>query len=431
MDMLLRFGVENHLSIQKRQELSFAASSLRDREDGLIPCSDVSVGTVIPAAIIYGANASGKTNFLNALKTMQRMVLWSQSRGTPDGGIPLRHEFRLDPAWSKRPSCFDVDFVLDGIRYHYGFEASDEAFVSEWLYEIPKAHRRKLYERDGGRFDFGRHLRGKNRSIAELTRPNSLFLSAAAQLGHPQLLGIYTYFQDMAFMLSPSVNSNSASDIFAKADEANRKQAISFLHAIDANVVWYERSESEISQKEREMKREFWALMKKFSESPDEDPPKSFDENNEVKIQLTHRGSGGENIPLGLGLESAGTIRLLPLLVRAYRALDQGRPLIVDELDASLHTHAAEALVKLFSGKGNGNGAQLVATVHDTSLLRSDALRRDQVWFAEKGAKGATEIYPLTDIRTRKGDNLELGYLQGRYGAVPMNDPLETIPGTP
>jgi len=202
--MLLRFGVENHLSIQKRQELSFAASSLRDREDGLIPCSDVSVGTVIPAAIIYGANASGKTNFLNALKTMQRMVLWSQSRGTPDGGIPLRHEFRLDPAWSKRPSCFDVDFVLDGIRYHYGFEASDEAFVSEWLYEIPKAHRRKLYERDGGRFDFGRHLRGKNRSIAELTRLNSLFLSAAAQLGHPQLLGIYTYFQDMAFMLSPS-----------------------------------------------------------------------------------------------------------------------------------------------------------------------------------------------------------------------------------
>ena len=428
--MLLRFGVENHLSIQKRQELSLAASSLRDNEDGLIHCPDVSGGAVLPAAIVYGANASGKTNFLNALRTMQRMVSWSQIKGTPGEGIPLRHEFLLDPAWSGRPSCFDIDFVIDGIRYHYGFGASDEAFVSEWLYEIPKAHRRKLYERDGDRFDFGRHLRGRNANVAELTRPNSLFLSAAAQLGHPQLSGIYTYFRDMVFMLSPSANSNAASSIFANADEANREQAIRFLRAIDANVVDYKRSEAEISEKELEMKREFWALAQRFSGSSDEDPPKSLDETNEVRIELTHRGSGGESVPLGLDLESAGTIRLLPLLVRAYRALDRGRPLIVDELDASLHTHAAEALVRLFSGRGNGNGAQLVATVHDTNVLRSAALRRDQVWFAEKGAGGATEIYPLTDIRTRRGDNLELGYLQGRYGAVPMNDPLETIPGS-
>ncbi len=427
--MLLRFGVENHFSIQKRQELSFAASSLRDNEDGLIRCPDVSGGAVIPSAIIYGANASGKTNFLNALRTMQQMVLWSQIKGTPGGGVP-RHEFRLDPAWSGRPSCFDIDFVLDGVRYHYGFEASDEAFVSEWLYGIPKAHRRKLYERDGDQFDFGRHLRGRNTNVAELTRPNSLFLSAAAQFGHPQLSGVYGYFRDMAFMLSPSVNSNAASSTFAEADEANREQAIRFLRSIDANVVDYKRYESEISDKDLEVKREFWALVQRFSGSQDEDPPKSLDERNEVRIELSHRGSGGESISLGLDLESAGTIRLLPLLVRAYRAFDRGRPIIIDELDASLHTRAAEALVKLFSGKGNGKGAQLVATVHDTNLLRSAALRRDQVWFAEKGAEGATEIYPLTDIRTREGDNLELGYLQGRYGAVPMNDPLETIPGT-
>lgn len=428
--MLLRFGVENHLSIQKRQELSFAASSLRDQKDGLISCAAVTGGAVIPSAIIYGANASGKTNFLNALSTMQQMVLWSQIRGTPGGGV-LRHEFRLDPACAEKASCFDVDFMIDGIRYHYGFEASDEAFVSEWLYEIPKAHRRKLYERDGARFDFGRHLQGRNRSVAELTRPNSLFLSAAAQLGHPQLSGIYTYFKDMAFMLSPSVNSNAASNIFTDADEATRERAIRFLRAIDTGVVGYKRSESEISEKDLEIKRELWALVQKISGIPNAEPPQSLDERNEVSIELSHRGAGGESIPLGLDWESAGTIRLLPLLVRAYRALDQGRPLIVDELDASLHTRAAEALVKLFSGKQNGNRAQLVATVHDTNLLRSNALRRDQIWFAEKGAEGATEIYPLTDIRTRRGDNLELGYLQGRYGAVPMNDPLETIPGSP
>ena len=135
--MLLRFAVENHLSICERQELSFAASSLKDQSDGLIDCEAVGSGAVVPAVVIYGANASGKTNFVNALSTMRGMVLWSQTKGEPSGGVP-RHEYLLDPSFSEKPSCFEIDFVFDGIRYHYGFEATDEAFTSEWLYEIPK-----------------------------------------------------------------------------------------------------------------------------------------------------------------------------------------------------------------------------------------------------------------------------------------------------
>ena len=106
-----------------------------------------------------------------------------------------------------------------------------------------------------------------------------------------------------------------------------------------------------------------------------------------------------------------------------YRALDEGTPVIMDELDASLHTHAGEAVLSLFCSVGsNPKGAQLLATTHDTNLMRSSSLRRDQLWFTQKDAKGVTEIYPLTDFKTRWGDNFELGYLQGRYGAVPFED---------
>ncbi|MDE0207120.1 MAG: AAA family ATPase, partial [Candidatus Tectomicrobia bacterium] len=92
-----------------------------------------------------------------------------------------------------------------------------------------------------------------------------------------------------------------------------------------------------------------------------------------------------------------------------------------DELDASLHTQASEAVLKLFSSRErNASGAQIIATTHDTNLLKSSVLRRDQVWFTEKDPEGSTQLYPLTEIRTRKGDDIRRGYLQGRYGAIPF-----------
>ena len=424
--MLLRIGVENHLSICERQELLLAASSLKDRDDGLIPCDAVDSRKLVPAAIIYGANASGKTNFVNAVHSMRSMVLWSHSRGEPGGRLP-RHEFRLDPGWSEKPSCFDIDFVIDGIRYHYGFEAIDEAFASEWLYEIPKSHRRRMFERDGMEFEFGRSLKGQNSSIARLTRSNSLFLSAAAQNGHPQLSRLYEYFRGTTFVSSGSVPGIEASMEFTKAGMDAR--VIDFLKSINTGVVDYRLNEQEIPAEAREFRREIQAVRGKMSEGRTKSGQE--DEGDYAAMELAHRGKGGRKVHLNPDLESAGTRRLLVVLSQAFKAIDAGLPMFIDELDASLHTYASEAVVRLFcSPKINRNGAQLVATTHDTNLMGSETLRRDQLWFTEKNTEGATEIYPLTDIRTRKEDNVELGYLQGRYGAVPTEDPVAKVPAT-
>ena len=194
--MLLRFGVANHLSIRDHQELSLSASSLGDSDDGLIECAAAPRGMALPAAVVYGANASGKTNLVAAMETMCSMVLLSHSKGEPGGGVP-RQPFRLGAASARVPSRFDIDFVLDGVRHHYGFEATDEAFVSEWLYAFPKSHRRTLFERDGEDFRFGRLLKGQNAVVARLTRPNSLYLSAAAQNRHEHLSSIFGYFRSI------------------------------------------------------------------------------------------------------------------------------------------------------------------------------------------------------------------------------------------
>ena len=420
--MLLRFAVENHLSIRERQELSFAASSLKDRSDGLLSCDAVSGGAVVPAVVIYGANASGKTNFMNAVSAMKRLVLLSQTKGEPGGGVP-RHRFLLDPGFSEKPSCFEIDFVLDGMRYHYGFETTDDAFTSEWLYEIPKAHHRKLYERKGQNFAFGRSLKGQNRNIAGLNRSNSLFLSAAAQNNHEYLSRIYKYFRDILFSGSIDVQELEVYRQFIR--EGLDQRIIEFLKSINTGVIGFRERDIEMFEESQAFQREFLDLAEKFLGAKIK---REMEEVKCAKIELAHRGKNGEIAHLDFDRESAGTRRLMIILAQVFRALDRGLPVFIDELDVSLHTYVGKSIIRLFcSPKVNRNGAQLIATTHDTNLMDTDMLRRDQLWFAEKNTEGATEIYPLTDIRTRKGDNVELGYLQGRYGAVPSDDPVAAV----
>ena len=415
--MLLRFGVSNHLSIRDRQELSLTASALKDRDEGLIHCSSAPSASVVPAIVIYGANASGKTNLVDAIDAMRTVVLESHARGQPDGGVP-RSPFALDAESAALPTQLDIDFVMDGVRHHYGFEASDEAFESEWLYVFPKAHRRTLFERDGDDFHFGRMLGGPNRVISGLTRRNSLYVSAAAQYGHEQLSKIFAYFRTFRSVRAVAIAGERAWEHLG-GNEPDRR-VIEFLDMVGTGVVDYRKTKANIPGQVKHVHELLQAFAKQAQPRPIKIRTNIEDEN---RIELGHRNREGEPVYFELDRESAGTRRLLIVLDHAFRALDEGLPLCIDEIDASLHTHAAQAVVGLFcSPDTNPRGAQLVATTHDTNMMNPSVLRRDQLWFTEKDAGGATQLYPLTDIRTRKGDNFEKGYLQGRYGAVPSND---------
>ena len=145
-------------------------------------------------------------------------------------------------------------------------------------------------------------------------------------------------------------------------------------------------------------------------------------------IELAHQSDDDDLVYFDLAKESAGTRRLLVILSSVFASLDAGTALFIDELDASFHTQVGEALLALFSNpKTNPLGAQLITTTHDTNLMTSDFLRRDQIWFSEKDLSGATHLFPLSDIRTRNADNIEKGYLQGRYGAMPFSGNISDL----
>ncbi|HVC63707.1 MAG TPA: ATP-binding protein [Acetobacteraceae bacterium] len=413
--MLLRFGVQNLRSICDMQELSLVASALDDAPGGLIDCPPAG-GHLLPAVVVYGANASGKSNLVKALRWMRQAVLLSHTRGEPGGEVP-REPFALDPAIRNAPTICDVDFVIDEVRYHYGIEASDQAFTREWLYSFPSGRRQMLFERKEQIFEFGRNLRGRNRIVADLTRPNSLFVAAATQNDHEELSKVSSFFR--------AVGGEDLRPV-TKGSDANPR-VVEFLGGVGTGVIGTRLKKIEFTEESLEFARGFQSLIEKtfgnarsIQLEVDSEPH---------KIEFAHRGRNGADIYFDLDDESDGTRRLLALLAPAFRALDASSLMVVDELDASLHTQACEALLALFaSPKTNPKGAQLIATTHDTNLLRSPLLRRDQVWFTEKDAEGATHLYPLTDFRTRKGDNLERGYLQGRYGAIPFaGSPIDII----
>jgi AAA15 family ATPase/GTPase len=410
--MLLRFGVTNHRSLRDAQELSLVASALDDSPAGLIESRHAPGHKLLPVLAIYGANASGKTNLVSAIRWMRATVLYSHSRGEPDGPIG-RTPFALDASSGGCPSRFEVDFVLEDVRYHYGFEATNVAFTSEWLFAFPNDRRQALFERDGMNFRFGRHLKGRNQIISELTRPNSLFLSAAAQNGHEELTKISRFFLTIA---TDELGEHELAQNLT--DGAMDSRVIKFLKSAGTGVIDYRLKDVEVSKKVREFQDGLNTLMKGFIKGQIEGL--NWDAKTAL-LQLAHQGADGGPVYFDLQQESEGTRRLLKLLIPAFRALDAGSVMVVDELDASLHTQACDLVVALFSSPAtNPKGAQLIATTHDTNLLQSSYLRRDQVWLAEKDPGGATHLYPLTDFRTRKTDNLERGYLEGRYGAIPF-----------
>jgi len=396
--MLLRFGVSNYRSLCDYQEFSLVASKLKDRPTHLIAVEKLS-REVLPVIGIYGANASGKSNILLAFSYMCQHILNSHTMGLATGGIS-RKPFQLDPSFQKQPSHFDCDVVVSKVRYHYGFVIDDDRVLEEWLYAYPSKHRQIWFYRqhDEAEIYFGKFLKGKNKTIAALTRDNCLFLSAAAQNNHEQLSQIYHYFRENYFFYF-EINRMSETISYLE-NEPLKAQIVEFIKWADVGIV-----DAKIETGER------------------------LENIQPLKpISFGHRDVNGNNVFFELNDESLGTSRLLILLGPVFKALNQGKVIIIDELDTSMHPLLSLKLLKLFSSsKSNHSGAQIIFTTHDTNLLCRNVLRRDQIWFTEKDKKGATGLYPLTDIRTNDSDKIEEGYLQGRFGAIPVLGKLDTL----
>ncbi|MEO5375440.1 MAG: ATP-binding protein [Alphaproteobacteria bacterium] len=431
--MLLRFGVENHRSIKGYQELSFMASrAIKDSPDPLRELPGIK-GHVLPVAALYGANASGKTSVVRALVYFQEAVLYSHRRGEPGSPI-LTNPFLLDEKFTSTPTRMNCDFVHDGVRYHFGFKLTSREIVEEWLYAYPNGRQQIWYHLKAGEPPVLGAALGRRRKDLYGKRPNSLFLSAAAQNNHEKLGMIIDYFRSW-----PSVYIGKSEAIQRKlgrmiADDAGKARLLDIIRAadigvidVDARKIVVDMSESageieKIEQLDREEFDNYAIIISNGDEIYRDGEGKAAVHS----IVFKHTSSDGSDVTFPWRNESHGTHRYIYIAVPVLQALDTGSPIIVDELDSSLHPLLSRKIVELFNNpRTNPKGAQLLFTTHDSSLLSRNLLRRDQIWFTEKDRGGATHLYPLTDIATRAHDNLEKGYLDGRFGAIPYVRPVD------
>jgi hypothetical protein len=402
--MLLKFRFSNFRSFRTEQELSLIASSPTGSGNGLF--SPPGLGEqVLPVAAIYGANASGKTAVIKAFQFLVNAVRSSHSEWRPDQRIPVEPFAGDDPAL---PSELSVDFLLAGIRYQYGFAANAQAILREWLYAYPKGKRQLCFRRvEGAPISFGAKMPGENKTIEGLVRKNSLFLSAAAQNNHEALSPVYRWF------------SESASFEIGYTGTADRAS-----HSAIFNAVQFCQGETDRATIARLLTRADLGIAGLRVEDL---PRLTFTRGNEVlhpQIVVLLHHVGNRTVPFRSNQESSGTLAYLALLGPVVNLLKSGGALWVDELDTSLHPLMAVQIIRLFGSPAtNPRSAQLIFNTHDTNLLSSGDLRRDQIWFTEKDSAGSSHLYPLTDFKPRRQENLESGYLQGRYGAIPFIHP--------
>ena len=421
---LLSFTASNVRSYRDEVHFSLLATRYARpdvRQDVSTRSSTSPIG-VLPAAGLFGANASGKSALLEALSDMRAVVASSFRSGTRSSGV-YRRPFALDDRCRAEPSRFEIELVLDEVHWQYGFEIDDERVLGEYAYYYPRGRQALVFDRTTDDITFGPPFRMAGRSLRRLTRPNSLLLSVAGAAGDEQLTPLFEWFLNNLMLTQADNRGPRALRTAEMTEEPDSKaRVMSLVRAADLGVSDIERAPLDPVLAER-AGRAIRILRGEEGDpdAPDEDPRIVFGDS----VRLKHHGTGGD-VELDPELESQGTMVWIGLVGPVLDALEGGHVLLADELDTSLHPHLVALLVEFFQDPEiNSRGAQLVFNAHDTNVLGDSSqglLGRDQIWFTEKDLDGATKIYPLVDFRPRRDEALERRYLQGRFGAVPVVD---------
>ena len=430
---LLSFTAENVYCFRNEVHLSLLGTRLADTDAVRL----VSVAgrakpeRVLPAAAIFGANASGKSAILKALGDMHGLVAGSFSQRATGDPIPRQH-FQLDRAGAGKPSRFEAELILGGVLFGYGFEVDDERIRTEFAWYAPRGRKVSLFKRvSGQRTKFGSSLHGEGELLERYDRENALLLSVAGAGPDNPLRRLHGWFisniwhsawEGWTYGSAQSTNEISASE--------SRERVLNVLRFADLGIVDFKLVPPDSQQVEQRRKilralRSAGLAVRHEIDTADEDT-----------LVLTHEGTDGD-VELDPSAESQGTQTWLGLIGPLLTSLDGGRLLVVDELDASLHPHLVSRIVELFqSPRYNPHGAQLIFNTNDTSMLGDSGpaiLGRDQVWFTEKAPDGASSLYSLAHFTPapRRDEAIERRYLFGRYGAVPSPNPADLARALP
>ena len=397
--MLVNFTFKNFRSFRDEMTLSMETASIQELADAVVKtCGE----DLLPVAVMYGANSSGKSNVLKALKAM-RDVLLSSVKLNPKDKLDAE-PFSLDLTSSYEPTSFEIQFTLNGSKFRYGIDYTSEMIISEWLYEKRPGEREfELFLRSGNEFKISKARFSEGIGKQDATPANRLFVSLVAQLNGKVSQSILDWFSNIEYMSGMDGNGyagNTLRTIFYQ--DAGKEDIMNLLNQTHLG----------------------FDGIKVSMNVADEDSVDSktihniYDNDGNVV--------GKKEFPTDK-MESEGTKKMIEIAGPIVDAIRLGQILIVDELDAKLHPFLTRKIISMFMDKSiNKNGAQLIFATHDTNLLNIQYLRRDQIWFTEKDKTDSTELYSLVEFRDEAGNkvrndrNIEKDYINGRYGAIPF-----------
>ena len=425
--MLIEFKFSNYRSFKDEGCLSLEATGLRAKKQILIPCKPTNL---LPAAAIFGKNGGGKSNVIRAFWLGVQFIRNAQRTQHENAPVPVQ-PFLLDDYSAEEPAFFEYTYIRNGVKYIYGFSATRESVLREYLYHAPKGQKAMVFSRTGQNFDFRENSMKKLRDlIREAVDRNQLYFSVACTMNEPVCKAAMGWFREDLFFSRDY--TDIPEQLIEYSEDPNMLKAIT-RYAVEADIgvedIKFEVKNVELDRNNipdsmpEELKEALTQFMKALSESPNASEARL--KMGQIRATSFHRGLNrqGKSVqyPLSLAEESDGTRKLMALAPAVEQALERGGVFLVDELESGMHPMLAAFLISKFqSPESNPHHAQLVFTTHDLDLLDEDLLRKDQIYFVDKDReRGTSSLYSISEFSTPTAENLRKGYLLGKYGAIP------------
>lgn len=402
--MLIEFKVGNFRSFKDIVTLSMVASSDKEHIDtNTFPVNGKL--KLIKSAVIYGANASGKTNLFKAMDFMKHFILQTSKKSQSTDKIPTEN-YRLNVETDGIPSSFEITFMIDDIRYRYGFQVDQEQVHAEWLFFVPSIREATLFTREKNKIRIGDHFK-EGKGLEQKTRDNALFLSVVDQFNGETARKILKWLQEFQIILGLSGEDHETLSAYKLDDPDYKNFTTKLLRSVDFGI--------------KGIKKEYDLKY------------------NRIELYAIHQKYDRNNKPVEEELftfslqESDGTQALFAFSAPIYYTLKYGGILAIDELTSKLHPLLTRALIEIFHNYNfcreddSTPGAQLIFASHDTNILTNQFFRRDQIWFTQKDEYGATDLYSLEEYNVRKDASFNKDYIMGKYGAIPFIGDIESL----
>lgn len=442
--MLVRFTVENFMSFKHEAVLSMLPSQVKSHPEHVIKPTKTNGLRVLKTSVIYGANASGKSNLIKALAHAQKLIVQGESAGKN----LAHHPFKLDKATLSRPSRFEFEIKCGDRFFAYGFTMHQKLIDEEWLFEINKQGDKLIFERK--HIDNKTNLRFENiqfeKKEHELflnfvgmgTADNRLFLkecferNVAREIPYLTVFSeVFSWFKDKLTIIFP--NSKYAGlEMAMREQDLNTRALSALLQQLDTgiNALTLQQVDfnADLADIPSEVKEDLLATLSShetaiLSGHKGVRYLVALDEQEQAvayKLMTAHKDSDGDEVLFEVNQESDGTQRLLDIAPGLLDLMAENKVYVIDELDRSLHAEITTRLVSSFLALTVNRPSQLIVTTHESNLLNLDLLRRDEIWFVQKDQRGQSSLYSLEEFKTRFDKDIRKGYLVGRFGGVPI-----------